>query len=118
MSAARETVIVDADRTAIGRRNGVLSDRHPVDLGVAVLDALVRRPGLEPSQVEDVVWGCVTTIGEQSSNIGRWTALAAGWPDTVPGTTVDRACGSSQQAIQFAAAAACDLARPARQVRR
>jgi acetyl-CoA acyltransferase len=105
MSVAREAVIVDAVRTPVGRRNGMLSDRHPVDLGADVLSALAHRNGLDPAQVEDVVWGCVTTIGEQSSNIGRWSALAAGWPDTVPGTSIDRACGSSQQAIHFAAAA-------------
>jgi acetyl-CoA acyltransferase len=100
----REAVVVDAVRTAIGRRKGALADQHPVNLGATVLRALVERTGIDPELVEDVVWGCVTTIGEQSSNIGRWSALAAGWPDTVPGTTVDRACGSSQQAIHFAAA--------------
>jgi acetyl-CoA acyltransferase len=109
----REAVIVDAVRTPIGRRGGALADAHPVSLGATVLNALVRRTGVDPAVVEDVLWGCVTTIGEQSSNIGRWTALAAGWPDTVPGTTIDRACGSSQQAIHFAAAAVmsgqCDV---------
>ena len=113
MSRPREAVIVDAVRTPVGRRGGVLSHWHPVDLGAAVLTALAERTGIEPALVEDVVWGCVTTIGEQSSNIGRWTALAAGWPDTVPGTTIDRACGSSQQALHFAAAAVlsgqCDV---------
>ncbi|MFT4233177.1 MAG: thiolase family protein [Leucobacter sp.] len=100
----REAVIVEAVRTPVGRRGGGLSGVHPVELGARVLEALVDRAGVDPAIVEDVIWGCVTTIGEQSSNIGRWTALAAGWPDTVPGTTVDRACGSSQQAIAFAAA--------------
>ena len=100
----REAVIVEAVRTPVGRRGGGLAGIHPVDLGAEVLDALVRRTGVDPRIVDDVVWGCVTTIGEQSSNIGRWTALAAGWPDSVPGTTLDRACGSSQQAIAFAAA--------------
>ena len=100
----RDAVIVDAVRTPIGRRNGVLAGHHPVDLGAVVLGALADRNQLDPAVVEDVIWGCVTTIGEQSSNIGRWTALAAGWPDTIPGTTVDRACGSSQQAVHFAAA--------------
>jgi acetyl-CoA acyltransferase len=113
MSGAREAVIVDAVRTPVGRRGGALSHWHPVDLGAAVLTALAERTGVPPALVEDVVWGCVTTIGEQSSNIGRWTALAAGWPDTVPGTTIDRACGSSQQALHFAAAAVlsgqCDV---------
>jgi acetyl-CoA acyltransferase len=101
----REAVIVDAVRTPIGRRKGALAGQHPVNLSATVLRALVERTGVDPGLVEDVVWGCVTTIGEQSSNIGRWSALAAGWPDTVPGTTIDRACGSSQQAIHFAAAA-------------
>ncbi|MGY1723504.1 thiolase family protein [Blastococcus sp. SYSU DS0533] len=100
----REAVIVDAVRTPIGRRGGALAGHHPVDLGAQVLRSLVERTGLDPALVEDVVWGCVTSIGEQSSNVGRWSALAAGWPDTVPGTTIDRACGSSQQALAFAAA--------------
>ena len=100
----REAVIVEAVRTPVGRRGGGLAGIHPVDLGAEVLDALVRRTGVDPALVDDVLWGCVTTIGEQSSNVGRWTALAAGWPHTVPGTTIDRACGSSQQAIAFAAA--------------
>ncbi|NGP08317.1 thiolase family protein [Rhodococcus sp. 14C212] len=101
----REAVIVDAVRTPIGRRGGVLSGHHPVNLGAHVLTQLLERTGVGANMVEDVVWGCVTTVGEQSSNMGRWTALAAGWPDSVPGVTVDRACGSSQQAIHFAAAA-------------
>lgn len=100
----REAVIVEAVRTPVGRRGGGLSGVHPVELGARVLRAIAERTGIDPALVEDVIWGCVTTIGEQSSNIGRWTALSAGWPDTVPGTTVDRACGSSQQAIAFAAA--------------
>lgn len=99
-----EAVIIDAVRTPLGRRGGGLSSVHPVDLGARVLSALVTRTGLDPGLVEDVIWGCVTSIGEQSSNVGRWTALAAGWPETVPGTTVDRACGSSQQALSFGAA--------------
>lgn len=100
----REAVIVEAIRTPLGRRGGALSSVHPVDLGSQVLRALQERTGLDPATVDDVIWGCVTTIGEQSSNIARWTALAAGWPETVPGTTVDRACGSSQQALAFGAA--------------
>jgi len=100
----REAVVVEAVRTPTGRRGGGLSGHHPVNLGAHVLTALLSRTGLEPTVVDDVIWGCVTTIGEQSSNIGRWTALAAGWPETIPGTTVDRACGSSQQALHFAAA--------------
>jgi acetyl-CoA acyltransferase len=100
----RDAVIVEAVRTPIGKRGGGLAHVHPVDLGSVVLAGLVDRTGVEPALVEDVIWGCVTSIGEQSSNVGRWTALAAGWPETVAGTTVDRACGSSQQAIAFAAA--------------
>src|SRR6478735_440050 len=100
----RDAVIVDAVRTPIGKRNGALAGLHAVDLSANVLTALVDRVGLEPALVEDVVWGCVTQAGEQSSNVARWAALAAGWPNTVPGTTVDRACGSSQQALHFAAA--------------
>ncbi len=99
-----EAVIIDAVRTPLAKRGGGLSSVHPVDLGAQVLEALVERTGIEPAQVEDLIWGCVTTVGEQSSNVGRWTALAAGWPASVPGTTVDRACGSSQQALAFGAA--------------
>ncbi|TYK44537.1 thiolase family protein [Actinomadura decatromicini] len=97
-------VIVDAVRTPIGRRNGALSGVHPVDLTAHVLTAILERNGLDPGRIDDVVWGCVTQIGAQSSNVGRLGALAAGWPEAVPGTTVDRACGSSQQALHFAAA--------------
>ena len=100
----RDAVIVEAIRTPIGKRGGSLASVHPVDLGAQVLSALTLRCDFDPQVVEDVVWGCVTTIGEQSSNVGRWTALAAGWPEGVPGTTVDRACGSSLQALAFAAA--------------
>ncbi|MGI9057829.1 MAG: thiolase family protein [Ktedonobacteraceae bacterium] len=99
----REAVIVEAMRTAIGRRNGRLKDWHPVDLQAQVLAALVRRTGLDPALVEDVIIGCVSQVGEQSLNVGRNAALAAGFPESVPGTTVDRQCGSSQQAIHFAA---------------
>jgi acetyl-CoA acyltransferase len=100
----RDAVIVDAVRTPIGRRNGALKDVHPVDLSAHVLTALLRRTGLEPDLIEDVIWGCVTQIADQSSNVGRLAVLAAGWPESIPGTTIDRACGSSQQAIHFAAA--------------
>ncbi|MEV0104880.1 thiolase family protein [Nocardia sp. NPDC050799] len=99
-----EAVIVEAVRTPIGKRNGVLSDVHPVDLSAVVLRELVRRTGLDPATVDDVVWGCVSQVGEQSMNIGRYGVLAAGWPESVPATTVDRQCGSSQQAATFAAA--------------
>ncbi|MCU1399022.1 MAG: putative acetyl-CoA acyltransferase [Acidimicrobiales bacterium] len=96
-------VIVDAIRTPLGRRNGRLKDWHPVDLAAETLRALVDRTGLDPALVDDVVMGCVMQVGEQAANIGRNAVLAAGWPDSVPGTTVDRQCGSSQQAAHFAA---------------
>ena len=99
----REAVIVDAVRTAVGRRNGRLKDWHPVDLLAQTLSALVQRTGIDAGLVEDVIIGCVSQVGEQSLNVGRNAALAAGFPETVPGTTVDRQCGSSQQAIHFAA---------------
>ncbi|HZN12839.1 MAG TPA: acetyl-CoA C-acyltransferase [Acidimicrobiales bacterium] len=98
-------VIVDAVRTPIGKRNGMLSGWHPVDLAAEPLRALVERNDLDPALVEDVVMGCTMTVGEQAMNIGRNAALAAGFPDTVPGTTVDRQCGSAQQAVHFAAQA-------------
>src|SRR6266568_5257818 len=99
----REAVIVEAVRSPIGRRNGKLKDLHPVVLASLVLQELVRRAGIEPSQVEDVVFGCVGQAGEQSLNIARNAWLAAGFPVETPATTVDRQCGSSQQAIHFAA---------------
>ncbi len=96
-------VIVDAVRTPGGRRNGKLKDWHPADLAAHVLKAIEERNGLDPSMVDDVIMGCVMQVGEQSLNIGRNAVLAAGWPETVPATTVDRQCGSSQQALHFAA---------------
>ncbi|MGI8985149.1 MAG: thiolase family protein [Acidimicrobiales bacterium] len=96
-------VIVDAVRTPIGRRNGALRDWHPVDLLAHVLRALVERNDLDPVVVDDVIAGCVSQTGEQALNVARNAALAAGFPDTVPGTTVDRQCGSGQQAVHFAA---------------
>ncbi len=98
-------VIVDVVRTPVGRRNGRLSGWHAVDLAARPLAALVERTGIDPAIVEDVIYGCTMTVGEQAMNIGRNAALAAGFPDTVPGTTVDRQCGSAQQAIHFAAQA-------------
>jgi acetyl-CoA acetyltransferase family protein len=98
-------VIVDAVRTATGRRNGQLKDWHPVDLAAETLKALVTRTGLDPALVEDVIMGCVMQVGEQALNVGRNAALAAGFPETVVGTTIDRQCGSSQQAAHFAAQA-------------
>jgi acetyl-CoA acetyltransferase family protein len=99
----RDAVIVEAVRTPFGKRNGALKDIHPVLLGTVVLKELVRRTGIDPGAVDDVVWGCVAQVGEQSANIGRNTWLAAGYPVEVPATTVDRQCGSSQQALHFAA---------------
>ena len=96
-------VIVDAVRTAGGKRNGKLKDWHAVDLAAEVLKAIRDRNGLDPSLVDDVIMGCVMQVGEQGLNIGRNAVLAAGFPDTVPATTVDRQCGSSQQSIHFAA---------------
>jgi len=103
MMTQREAVIVEAVRTAVGRRGGRLKDWHPVDLLAQTLSALVQRSTIDPGVVEDVIVGCVSQVGEQSLNVGRNAVLAAGFPETVPGTTVDRQCGSSQQAIHFAA---------------
>jgi acetyl-CoA acyltransferase len=89
----------------VGRRKGGLAEVHPVDLSAHVLRALAARTGLDPADVEDVIWGCVSQVGDQAWNVGRSAVLAAGWPESVPGTTVDRQCGSSQQAVHFAAAA-------------
>ncbi|WP_328630337.1 thiolase family protein [Streptomyces sp. NBC_00356] len=104
-SDRREAVIVEAVRTPVGKRNGSLADIHPADLSAHILTELVARTGIDPGDVEDVIWGCVGQIGDQSGNIGRYALLAAGWPETVPATTVNRACGSSQQALDFAAQA-------------
>ena len=98
----RETVIVEAVRTAVGKRNGGLSGIHPADLSAVVLNELLERTGVDPAIIDDVIWGCVSQVGDQSSNIGRYAVLAAGWPESIPGTTVNRACGSSQQALDFA----------------
>jgi acetyl-CoA acyltransferase len=100
----RDAVICAAVRTPVGKRGGGLSGVHAVDLSAHVLEALVERAGIDPAEVEDVFWGCVSQVGEQTFNIGRNAALAAGWPETVTGTTIDRQCGSSQQAVAFAAA--------------
>jgi len=109
----REVVIVEAVRTPIARRNGRLKDLHPVVLGSLVLKEVISRAGIEPGQVDDVVFGCVTQAGEQSLNVGRNAWLTAGFPFTTPATTVDRQCGSSQQAIHFAAnliqSGVCDI---------
>ena len=98
-----EAVIVDAVRTPGGKRNGQFRDEHPVNMAAQVLKALEERNGLDPAMVDDVIMGCVMQVGEQSLNIGRNAVLAAGWPEEVPSTTVDRQCGSSQQSMHFAA---------------
>ncbi|MDD7811101.1 thiolase family protein [Mycolicibacter sinensis] len=99
-----EAVIVEAVRSPIGKRNGGLSGVHPAELSAQVLNGLVGRAGVDPALVDDVIWGCVMQAGEQALDIGRTALLTAGWPETVPGVTVDRQCGSSQQSVHFAAA--------------
>ena len=98
-----EAVIVDAVRTPIGKRNGSLAEVHPVDLSGYVLRALAERAGVDPEVIDDVVWGCVNQVGDQAAQIGRYAVLAAGWPETIPGVTINRACGSSQSSFDFAA---------------
>src|SRR4029079_16198221 len=105
VGSMRDAVIVGAVRTPDGRRGGGLSGIHPVDLSAHILRSLADRTGLDPARVEDVIWGCVSQVGEQSWNVGRNAVLAAGWPETIPGTTLDRQCGWSRQALHFAAAA-------------
>ena len=99
----QNAVIVDAIRTPLGKRNGRLKEWHPVDLAAQTLKALVERNNFDPALIDDVIMGCVMQVGEQSLNIGRNAVLAAGLPETIPGTTIDRQCGSSQQAAHFAA---------------
>ncbi|KUI14125.1 acetyl-CoA acetyltransferase [Mycobacterium sp. GA-1285] len=99
-----EAVIVEALRSPVGKRNGGLSGVHPAELSAQVLNGLVQRAGVDPALVDDVIWGCVMQAGEQALDIGRTALLTAGWPETVPGVTVDRQCGSSQQSVHFAAA--------------
>ncbi|SFM72125.1 acetyl-CoA acetyltransferases [Pseudonocardia ammonioxydans] len=100
----RDAVIVEAVRTPVGKRKGGLAGVHPTDLSAHVLKQIVERTGVDPAQIEDVIWGCVSQAGEQTFDIGRNAALAAGYPETVTGVTVDRQCGSSQQSVHFAAA--------------
>jgi len=108
-----EAYIVGAVRTAVGRRGGALSAVHPADLGAHVLTSLMERTGVDPGAVEDVIFGCIDAVGPQSTDIARTSWLAAGLPEHVPGVTIDRQCGSSQQAVHFAAQAVmsgtCDL---------
>jgi acetyl-CoA acyltransferase len=100
----RDAVIVEAVRTPVGRRNGGLSGVHPAEISAHVLNALAERAGVEPGVVDDVIWGCVGQVGEQTFDIARTAVLTAGWPESVTGVTVDRQCGSSQQSVHFAAA--------------
>src|SRR3954467_10628968 len=100
----RDAVIVEAVRTPVGKRNGGLAGIHSADLSALVLQAIVERTGIDPALVDDVIWGCVMQVGEQTFDIARTAVLSAGWPESVPGTTVDRQCGSSQQSVHFAAA--------------
>src|SRR3712207_5066931 len=97
-----EAYIVDTVRTPVGRKGGGLAAVHPADLGAHVISGLLDRTGIDPAAVEDVVFGCVDAIGPQTGDIARTCWLAAGLPDEVPGTTIDRQCGSSQQAVHFA----------------
>ena len=100
-----DAVICAAVRSPVGKRGGGLAATHSVDLSAHVLNALLDRTGIDPAVVDDVIWGCVSQVGEQTFNVGRNAVLAAGWPESVPGTTIDRQCGSSQQSVHFAAAA-------------
>src|ERR671912_618345 len=100
----RDAVIVEAVRTPVGGRNGGLSGVHPAEQSAHVLNALAERAGVEPGVVDDVIWGCVGQVGEQTFDIARTAVLTAGWPESVTGVTVDRQCGSSQQSVHFAAA--------------
>ena len=99
-----EAVIVEAVRSPVGKRNGGLSGVHPAELSAQVLNGLAERAGIDPEIVDDVIWGCVMQAGEQALDIARTAVLTAGWPETIPGVTVDRQCGSSQQSVHFAAA--------------
>jgi acetyl-CoA acetyltransferase family protein len=99
-----EAVIVEAVRSAVGKRNGGLSGVHPAELSAQVLAGLAERAGFDPEVIDDVIWGCVMQAGEQALDIARTAVLTAGWPETIPGVTVDRQCGSSQQSVHFAAA--------------
>src|SRR3954469_19940848 len=105
MAGTSQAYIIDAVRTAVGKRNGALAKVHPIDLGVHAFRAVFDRIDVDPAAVDDVIVGCVDALGGQAGNIGRLTWLAAGYPEAVPGVTVDRQCGSSQQAISFGAQA-------------
>jgi acetyl-CoA acyltransferase len=99
-----EAVIVEAVRSPVGKRNGGLSGVHPAELSAQVLNGLINRAGVDPTLIDDVIWGCVGQAGEQAGDIARTAVLTAGWPESVTGVTIDRQCGSSQQSVHFAAA--------------
>src|SRR4029079_5201357 len=96
-----EAVIVEAVRSPVGKRNGGLSGVHPAELSAQLLNGLAQRAGIDPAIVDDVIWGCVMQAGEQALDVARTAVLAAGWPESVPGVTVDRQCGSSQQSVHL-----------------
>src|ERR1044071_1808154 len=100
-----EAYIIGAVRTAVGKRGGSLKDVHPADLGAHILTALIERTGADPATVDDVIFGCIDQVGPQAGDIARTAWLAAGYPEDVPGVTIDRECGASQQAVHFAAQA-------------
>src|SRR6187431_1552955 len=100
-----EAYIIDSVRTAVGKRGGALAEVHPADLGATVIKSVLERNDVDPPLIEDVIFGCVDAIGPQAGNIARTAWLAAGYPEEVPGVTVDRQCGSSQQAVSFGAQA-------------
>src|SRR3954451_8110558 len=100
-----EAFIVDAARTAVGRRNGGFAAEHPADMAAHVINTLIGRHDVDPAAIDDVILGCLDTIGSQAGDIARTAALAAGLPESVPGVTIDRQCGSSQQAVHFGAQA-------------
>ena len=99
---AENAYIVSATRTPGGKKNGSLSGWHPADMGAMVLDELIRKTGIDPKDVDDVIFGCVDQVGAQAGNLARNSVLASSLPESVPGTTIDRQCGSSQQALHFA----------------
>jgi acetyl-CoA C-acetyltransferase len=103
MAVSSQAYVIEAVRTAVGKRNGSLAGMHPVDLGAAAWRGLFERVDVDPGAVDDVIAGCVDAIGPQAGNIARLSWLAAGYPEEVPGVTVDRQCGSSQQAVSFGA---------------
>ena len=108
--SSNDAVIVSAVCTPVGvgkPQKGVLSGIHPVDLSATVLASLMQRSGVDPALVDDVIWGCASQVGEQGGNVARNAVLAAGFPEDVTGVSIDRQCGSSQQAVTFAAAASC-----------